>query len=105
MQKILLQTAKALLNEADDVWIDNQSCSCHLSLDLPPEEAFFESEYEAESGLSFNYRAFGYDNVTAILAGDTLTLIGREDDGETYDFDVKLLKKWDAEAYLEEGAR
>lgn len=105
MQKILLQTVKALLNKADDMWLDNQPCDCRLSLSLPPEDAFLESDYEDAAGLSFSYKAFGKDNASATLVGDTLTLIGREEDGETYDFDVKLLKRWDAEAYLGEGAR
>jgi hypothetical protein len=105
MLKILLQTVQSLLDKADDVWIDNQHCDCCLTLDLPPEDAFLECNYEDAAGLSFGYRACGEDNASATLVGDTLTLVGRADDGETYDFDVKLLKKWDAEAYLGEGAR
>ena len=103
--KILLNTTLLLLTDADDVWIELQSCNMTLDLHATLEEPFFESEYEDESGLFFEYKAYAADNKTATLTGHTLTLIGREDDGDTYEFDVSLLQKWDAESYLGRDAQ
>jgi hypothetical protein len=100
MQKILLQTVKALLNKADDMWIDSHPCACTLSWDRPLGEAFLDSYYEDDKGLVFEYKAFLEDNAAATLEGHNLTLVGREEDGDTYDFTLSLLSKWDAEAYL-----
>ena len=103
--RILLNTAQRLLTDADDVWIDYQSCNVVMDLHAAHEEPFFTSEYEDEAGLFFAYSAYAADNKTATLVDHTLTLIGREDDGDTYEFDVSLLKKWDAEAYLGRDAQ
>lgn len=99
--KISLHTAQKLLDDADDLWVGGQSSDWHtLNIGAPPEYSFFESEYEDASGLVFEYKAYGEDNTTVVLEGCTMTLVGREDDGETIEFDITLLKQWDAEAYL-----
>jgi hypothetical protein len=101
MMKISLHTAQKLLEDADDMWVENQPTDwLSTSIGTPPEDTFFESEFEDEEGLVFEYKAYGEDNIAARLVGSTLTLVGREEDGDLLEFDVTLLKKWDAEAYL-----
>ena len=102
--KISLHTAQKLLQDADDLWVGNMAADVTFGFGLPPEEVFFRSLWENDAGLEFEYVAVGEDNVTVELNGHTMTLMALYD-GKLEPFDVTLLKKWDAEAYLgREGA-
>lgn len=99
--KISLHTAQKILQEADDLWVEHQPTDwTSISIGVPLEDSFFESEYEDQEGLVFESKAYGEDNITVELAGHDMTLVGRDGVGELEVFTVTLLKKWDAEAYL-----
>ena len=97
--KISLHTAQKFLQEANDIWVEHQSSDYIVDVNAQPEEAFFRSVYEDDEGLVFEYVAMGEDNATVELNGHTLTLMDMVD-GKLEPFDITLLKKWDAEAYL-----
>lgn len=97
--KISLHTAQKLLSEADDLWVGHQSADYTIVANQPPEEVFFRSIHEDDEGLVFEYVAVGEDNTTVELNGYTVTLMEMID-GRLEPFDVTLLTKWDAEAYM-----
>ena len=97
--KISLHTAQKLIGEADDLWVGHMTADYDLNPGLDPEEVFFRSIYEDDEGLVFEYVAVGADNPTVELNGHVITLM-EMNEGTLEPFDVTLLKKWDAEAYL-----
>ncbi len=99
MMKISLHTAQKLLGEADDLWVGHMPADYMLDPGLEPEEVFFHSVHEDDDGLVFEYVAVGSDNSTVELNGHVMTLMELVE-GALSPFDVTLLKKWDAEAYL-----